>query len=150
MKNTLLVLTLILMISCWSCSSDQPQKGTSETPKKETVKAAEENKEEAPAVEPIPEEQISKAKEMLANVSTEDLAEIDAKAKFNMLCSACHGTNGKLKMAGAKDLTTSIASLEENIAQIYHGKGLMTPFKGIMSDAEIVAVAKYIETDLLE
>ena len=34
---------------------------------------------------------------------------------------------------------------EEEVAQVYFGKGLMTPFKGIMTDAEIVAVAKYIE-----
>ena len=45
-----------------------------------------------------------------------------------------------------KDLTKSKLPLVESVAQVYHGKGLMTPYKGILKDPEIVAVAKYIET----
>ena len=47
---------------------------------------------------------------------------------------------------GAKDLTISEADLTERVAQVYFGKGLMTPFKGVLSDAEIVAVSQYLET----
>lgn len=91
-------------------------------------------------------EQLKKAKEMIASLSDEDIASVKAEKKFKMLCSACHGFTGDLNVNGAKDLTVSEASLEDRVAQVYFGKGLMTPFKGIMSDAEIVAVSKYLDT----
>ena len=56
--------------------------------------------------------------------------------------------NGKMAINGAKDLTKVKTSLEENVAQIYHGKGLMTPFRGVLKDAEIVAVANYVRGTL--
>ena len=63
-----------------------------------------------------------------------------------MFCAVCHGKTGDLNVNEAKDLTVSTISLEESVAQIYHGRGMMTAWKGIMKDYEIVAVAKYIET----
>ena len=73
----------------------------------------------------------------------------ESKTKYKRLCAACHGFTGDLNVNGAKDLTASKIPLEESVAQIYHGKGLMTPFKGLLKDHEIVAVAKYIEQNLL-
>ena len=63
-----------------------------------------------------------------------------------MYCAACHGFTGDLNVNGAKDLTTSKTTLVESVAQVYHGKGLMTPFKGLLKDEQIVSVSKYIET----
>ncbi len=92
-----------------------------------------------------PPEQLQKAKEILQTVSEAAITSIDAKAKYRVFCIACHGPKGDLNFNNATDLTQSTIGLEESIAQIYHGKGMMTPFKGIMKDKEIVAVAKYIE-----
>jgi len=92
-----------------------------------------------------PPQQIKKAKELIAAVSEEKLASMRANKLFKNYCSICHGFKGNMEINGAKDLTKSVLSLEESVAQVYHGKGLMTPFKGIMKDDEIVAVSKYIE-----
>lgn len=65
------------------------------------------------------------------------------KEKFKLYCSPCHGIDGKLAINGAKDLTKSISGLKGKIKIITNGKGLMTPFKGVLTEAEIEAVAKY-------
>lgn len=58
-------------------------------------------------------------------------------------CVICHGADGKLQLNGAKDLSVSVLPLDERINQITNGKNLMTPFKGILSEKEIKAVAEY-------
>ncbi len=164
------IMGLLVFVFMMSCANEKPKKKTSitptikttkkvETPKEEMTTSAsstekeetatqEEPKEEAPKVVPIPPEEIKKAKEIIAGVSAEDIGAVDAKKKFKMFCAACHGFTGDLNVNGAKDLTQSKLSLVESVAQVYHGRGLMTPFKGILSDAEIVAVAQYIEQNL--
>ena len=47
---------------------------------------------------------------------------------------------------GAKDLTKSTIDLKDAVAQVYFGKGLMTPYKDVLKEEEIVALAKYTET----
>jgi len=94
----------------------------------------------------VPPKQLKKAKEMIASVSQEEIDAIDAKKKFKMLCSTCHGFKGDLNVNGAKDLSKSNISLAKSVARVYFGKGLMTPFKGVLTDAEIVAVSKYTES----
>ncbi len=149
------MLTAFLFTAC----ADKPQKkqAKKKTPKKEmpAKKASASAEEVAPAEEeptspPMTPEQLQKAKDIIASVSAEDIAAVAAKKKFKMLCAACHGFTGNLKVNGAKDLTKSKITLEESVAQVYFGKGLMTPFKGIMTDAEIVAVAKYIAKELVK
>jgi len=90
--------------------------------------------------------QVSQATSLISAASDEKIAGIDAKKIYKSHCAICHGMNGALGVNGAKNLTASVISLEEAVAQIYFGKGLMTPFKGTLSDDEIVAVAKYTET----
>jgi len=143
-----------------SCSGDKPKtekkdrtEVKSEFKSTESVSASEtkaepkakEEKEtqDTPGATP---EQIAKAKEIIKAVSAKDIDAVDAKKKFKMACASCHGFKGNLNINGAKDLTLTEVSLEDAVAQVYFGKGLMTPFKGILSDAEIVAVSKYIET----
>jgi len=67
----------------------------------------------------------------------------DGMAVFRRHCVTCHGADGKLGLSGAKDLTQSALSLEERIVQITNGKNLMTPYRDVLSAAEIKAVAEY-------
>ncbi len=144
------LLILFSFISFSSCAPEKKQKKKSnveqvadESPKKKAKKKKAAEKNDSSGATP---EQLAKAKEIIANVGAKDLEGIDAKKKFKTFCATCHGFTGDLNVNGAKDLTISKISLEESVAQVYHGKGLMTPFKGILKDAEIVAVAKWIET----
>lgn len=74
-------------------------------------------------------------------------APVDNKAAgekiFRTYCITCHGIDGKLGLNGAKDLTVSEISMEERINQVTNGKGLMTPFKDILSEDQIKQVAEY-------
>ena len=65
---------------------------------------------------------------------------------FRTYCITCHGIDGKLELNGAKDLSLSEVSMEERINQITNGKGLMTPFEGILTEEQIKAVAEYTVT----
>ena len=89
---------------------------------------------------------MKKAKELIASTSQADIDAVDAKKNYKKYCTACHGFKGNAKISGATDLTKLKSSLTRKVAQIYFGKGAMTPFKGVMNDAEIIAVAGYIET----
>ncbi len=151
--------TVILFLSfsfLWACSTpeknDENQQyrivdrsdSKEKEVKKETLKTKETKEEKT---EPIPQEQIDKAKEIIAAVQSQsdEVSAVDAEAKYKMLCANCHGFTGNLNVNGAKDLTKSKLPLEESVAQVYHGKGLMTPFKGVMTETEIVAVCQFIE-----
>ncbi len=160
MKKISFVIVLLLSGLIWSCGGDQPKKKKEDPFKTEASKKKQTSEEEststtvpdeedgteedAVVTTPIPPEQIEKAKEILAAVSDSDLAGIDGKKKYKLFCTPCHGMDGRMAINGAKDLTKVKTSLEENVAQIYHGKGMMTPFKGVLKDAEIVAVANYV------
>ena len=71
---------------------------------------------------------------------------IDAKALYNQKCSLCHGNDGKLMLAQASDLSKSVLSVEERMNIISNGKNTMAPFKAVLSQEEIKAVAIYLET----
>ena len=80
---------------------------------------------------------------------TASTANRKGKLVYKQYCVICHGADGKLAVSGATDLSQSTISLEERITQITNGKGLMTPYKGILSEGQIASVAEYIE-DLRE
>jgi mono/diheme cytochrome c family protein len=67
----------------------------------------------------------------------------DGMAVFRKNCVLCHGVDGKLGSNGAKDLSASELPLDGRIQIITNGKNLMTPFKALLSEAEIKAVAEY-------
>ncbi len=158
--NKLSFFTILLGFFLFAACSNDSSKPDKSKPKRIVKKAIKNTNDEKPTKKevvdkeeksppqttPTPKEHLDKAKEIIAGVKDSDVDAIDAKKKFKMLCATCHGFTGDLNVNGAKDLTKSKISLTESVAQVYHGKGLMTPFKGIMTDAEIVAVAKYIET----
>ncbi len=151
-----ILFSLFLLVACLPEKKPTAKKGTppatqKSTQEKQTKTVATKvlDTEESDATsDPIPEEQLEKAKEIIAAATPEQIAAVNAQSKYKMLCAACHGFKGNMNVNGAKDLTKSKISLVESVAQIYHGKGLMTPFKGLLKDAEIVAVAQYIEKEL--
>jgi len=154
MKKLSFVIVLLLAGLVWSCGDGKPKEKKEDPFKTEALKKKKEEatkttskpmeEEEEVQSTPIPPEQIKIAKELIASISDADLEAVDGKKKYKLFCTPCHGMDGKLAINGAKDLSKTRTSLEENVAQIYHGKGLMTPFKGVLKDAEIVAVANYI------
>jgi len=149
MKASLLILPLLLILisSCGSPTDSGMTKKKTITANIEESKASAQakstpikEKEEAVI---IPKEQMDKAREIIASVSEEDLAQLDGKLLFKSNCSICHGIKGNMKVNGAKDLTKSKASLVKSVAQVYFGRKLMTPFRGKLTDAEIVATSRY-------
>lgn len=72
------------------------------------------------------------------------------KVVYDSQCARCHGSNGKLGMGGAKDLSVSKLIPVEMITVISYGSsaGLMPAYKDMLSEDEINAVALYIETTL--
>lgn len=143
------ILFILLGLALFSaCGPDKPKKkkkkkAKTELPKQKTTTAA-------PAAtdtsSDMPAENIEKAKAIIASVDMDAVEAADGKKIFKKYCSVCHGFKGDMKMNGAKDLRKLRTSLEKRVAQVHFGKGLMTPFEGVLNETEIVAVAKYVET----
>ena len=76
-------------------------------------------------------------------------ADIDVSASgkniFDSKCANCHGSDGKLGLSGAKDLTISTLSRQEKIEIITNGKNAMRSFKNDLSAEQIEAVTNYID-----
>lgn len=71
---------------------------------------------------------------------------LDGKKIYKSNCVTCHGMDGTLGINGSKDLSKTELDLEERIALITNGKGVMTPFGNLLSDEKIKAVAEYTLT----
>lgn len=136
---------------CVSCGDKKNQSSNTQNNKIEASSNSNKNvdsekKSKLNQSEPVDIKQINKAKELIASVSKAEIKTVDAQKKYKIFCGTCHGFSGNANINGAKDLTKSKVDLTTSVAQVYHGKGLMTPFKGIMNDAEIIAVCQFIET----
>jgi cytochrome c6 len=68
---------------------------------------------------------------------------VDGAKIFKQNCELCHGADGKLGANGSKDLTVSELDLNERIAMVTKGKGVMMAFENILSLSEIKAVSEY-------
>jgi mono/diheme cytochrome c family protein len=64
-------------------------------------------------------------------------------AVYNSYCTACHGADGKLKLAGAKDLTVSTLTPEQVKSLLKNGKNAMPKFKTVLSPEELDAVIQH-------
>lgn len=71
---------------------------------------------------------------------------VDGAKIFKQSCSLCHGLDGKLGANGSKDLTQSTLDLNERIAMVSKGKGVMMAFENILNLSEIKAVSEYTMT----
>lgn len=69
----------------------------------------------------------------------------NAKAIYTKLCIQCHGPQGDLGAAGAKNLSVSLLSDQEKEHIITNGKGLMAPFKYSLSEQEIKQLVQYVD-----
>ena len=78
-----------------------------------------------------------------ASSGTHEVSNADGGMVYGKYCAVCHGKDGKQQTNGAKDLTLSQMPVTDREALIKSGKNLMTPFKGILSDGEVTAVAHY-------
>jgi len=155
-KHILIALfTTFLFLSCAGDKSKKPttNQGNKVNPiKKETAKTTQNSKttksssNKREASEGASPEQLAKASQILDEVDSPEIDVVDSKKLFKIHCSVCHGFNGDMQINGAKNLVKSRISIEEAVAQVYHGKGLMTPYKGVLTDAEIIAVSQYTET----
>lgn len=89
----------------------------------------------------------SAATEQNSTAANSGASEANRKGKliYKQYCTICHGSDGKLAISNAKDLSISVIPIEERINQITNGKGLMTPYKDILSEEQIKLVAEYLE-----
>jgi len=158
MKKHILASILILSAIIISCANEKPKAesstsrtGINKESKKEniaesnisnTTNISESGNEDQ--TDPMSKKQLTKAKKMIKKAG--DISGLDAKKLYKLHCTSCHGFKGNLKINGAKDLTKSEIDLQNAVAQVYYGKGLMTSFKPLLSEEEIVAVSKYTET----
>jgi len=69
---------------------------------------------------------------------------IDAEKIYKSNCRICHGSKGDLGISGATNLITSKLNKAEISEVIVQGRGLMTPFKDVLSEDEIKALSKYV------
>jgi mono/diheme cytochrome c family protein len=70
---------------------------------------------------------------------------VDGEKIYKTYCVTCHGIAGDMGASGAFNLKTSVLPLEERIKVITNGRNAMTPFKGLLSEEKIHAVAEYVE-----
>ena len=87
----------------------------------------------------------NKAKEAKARGTT---IAVSGKEIFEEKCTLCHGSNGKLGLSGAKDLSVTALDHQNIITIITEGKNTMASYKAVLTPEQIEAVANYIESDL--
>jgi mono/diheme cytochrome c family protein len=69
-----------------------------------------------------------------------------AQKLFHDNCQACHGADGKAKIAGAADLSMSTIDAMEAKGIVTEGKGSMSGFGDHLSSEEINATVNYIQS----
>lgn len=63
---------------------------------------------------------------------------------YRMHCVLCHGKDGRLGFNGSKDLTVSTLTKAEMVARVREGKGMMAPYKNVLTAKEIDAVVAHV------
>lgn len=61
-------------------------------------------------------------------------------------CAVCHGNDGQKGLSGAPMLTESELGYEDVVSRIQKGKNAMPAYEGLLSKAQIDAVAQYVLT----
>ena len=157
-----LVISLCFLLQACLSSSNNVSDAKAEISKEKNLDDKQEVKKVEPvktkkAAKPVKVNQTKKAKQQDEGMTVEQLAKaaeliekysdtnLDGKKLYKSYCGLCHGTKGNLNLNDAKDLTKSTIGLEEAVAQVYYGKGMMTPFKEVLEEEQIVAVTKFVE-----
>ena len=89
---------------------------------------------------------ISETKNPLFKNENTAVTSNDGKIIYEAKCLHCHGTDGKMGLSGARDLTQSQLKYEEKILIISNGKNAMMGFKDQLNEQQIKAVADYVES----
>lgn len=72
------------------------------------------------------------------------VAEVGKKI-YEEKCILCHGSDGKLGLSGANDLTQSTLTHDEKVALVMNGKNAMMSFKEQLTPEQVEAVVLYVE-----
>lgn len=64
---------------------------------------------------------------------------------FTEKCAVCHGTDGKLMLNGAKDLSISKLTSSEISEMVKSGKGSMPGFNGVFNEEQLASLTTYVE-----
>lgn len=75
-----------------------------------------------------------------------EIASNDGKALYENNCKLCHGGDGKLGMAGAKDISVTVLDIEAIKDIITHGKNAMPA--AAVNDEQALAIAEYVNTNI--
>ncbi len=134
MRIALVLTTLLFLLSFCAGEKHQNQHKKITAKKKSNMQQDE-----------FSEDQLQTIKQLLSNTPQAQISAVDAAATYKTYCGLCHGQKGEMSINGAKILMDTNTSLSERVAQIYFGKGTMTPFKGTLKDEQIIAVAQYID-----
>jgi cytochrome c6 len=65
---------------------------------------------------------------------------------YKTRCIACHGTDGKMGMNGAKELPSSPLDASQRMEVVTYGRNIMPGFKELLSKEEIKAVVDFTMT----
>ncbi len=145
-RSTLFIFLLTCLSLLCSCNQEKSSNKQPVKTEKSIKDAPLQQKERSSKSSKIDAEQLARARYIIENSPMDLVKNAKSEEKYKMLCTTCHGSKGGLGIGGAPDLTKSKATLEENVAQIYFGRGLMSPYKGVLKEPEIVAMAKYVES----
>ncbi len=74
--------------------------------------------------------------------SVGSVASTDGKALYEMKCLMCHGADGKLGLAGAKDISTTTMDAAAIKEIILNGRNTMQPV--VATDNEAASIADYV------
>lgn len=86
------------------------------------------------------------AEEKVADTEKVDSKNV-GKEIYSNYCISCHGTDGKLGVSGAKDLSESNLTDSMRLDIITNGKNAMPPMKDLIhSKEELFAVSEYIKS----
>ncbi|MEO6301824.1 MAG: cytochrome c, partial [Bacteroidia bacterium] len=80
------------------------------------------------------------AKEPETKTGTNEVVAVDGKSLYQANCALCHGSDGKLGAAGAKDLAASVMDIAGIKDIILHGKGAMPA--AAVNDEEATAISE--------
>ncbi len=86
------------------------------------------------------------AKEPETKTGTTEVAATDGKTLYQANCVLCHGNDGKLGAAGAKDLTASAMDAAGIKEIIIHGKGAMPAAP--VNEEEAAAISEYVNSEI--
>ncbi|MBI1225812.1 MAG: hypothetical protein GC192_11295 [Bacteroidetes bacterium] len=84
--------------------------------------------------------------EKSSSESTTAAPSADGEKIYKTYCVTCHGLYGDMGASGAFNLQVSTLPVEERINVITNGRKAMTPFKELLSEDKIKAVAEYTMT----